>query len=209
MLDFIEAADSAMAAKIQRAGIYVRVSTNEQDTSNQRIALEQVASQRGWNVVEVFTDHGISGSKGRKKRPAFDRMCKAASDGKIDIIMVWAIDRLGRSLANVATCLAELREQNVAAFILQQNVDGTTSSGKAMLGMAAVFAEFERDMLRDRIHAGLARARAQGKKLGRPTSVTVRTEKHIRTLRAKGHGMLRIARELGCGVSTVQRVSAA
>jgi DNA invertase Pin-like site-specific DNA recombinase len=197
-----------MGNKRLRAAVYMRVSSDRQTVENQRRDLERMAAHRNWNVVETYTDQGISGSKGRDKRPAFDRMCKDAAHGKLDVVMVWAIDRLGRSLAGVATTLKEFQEQNVAVVIPQQNVDGTTSSGKAMLGMCAVFAEFERDILRDRINAGLARARAQGKKLGRPTSVTAKVERQILDRLAEGHGKLRIARDLGVGTSTVQRVAA-
>ena len=135
-------------------------------------------------------------------------MCTDASRGKLDVIAAWSIDRLGRSLANVACFLAEMQQENVAVYLHQQNVDGTTSAGKAMLGMAAVFAEFERSVTIERITAGLARARREGKRLGRPT-VDSQIESRIRDLRKKGHGMLRIGRELGIGTSTVQRVVAA
>jgi DNA invertase Pin-like site-specific DNA recombinase len=141
----------------------------------------------------VYVDHGISGAKGRDKRPAFDRMCQDAARGKLDIVGAWSIDRLGRSLHHVANFMAELLEQNVALYLHQQNVDGTTSSGKAMLGMAAVFAEFERSCTIDRLNAGLARARAEGKLLGRPR-VRPKIEDRIRTLRAEGAGKLKIAK---------------
>jgi DNA invertase Pin-like site-specific DNA recombinase len=195
--------------KTLRVGIYLRVSTAGQTVDNQRQDLLRVAEQRGWQVVQEYVDHGISGAKGRDRRPAFDTLCKDAAHGKLDLIAAWAIDRIGRSITHVATFMDELQEQHVTLYLHQQNIDGTTTAGRAMLGMASVFAAFERDMLRDRINAGLARARAQGKRLGRPTSVTTRTEDRIRALRTKGHGMLRIAREVGCGTSTVQRVLAA
>jgi DNA invertase Pin-like site-specific DNA recombinase len=168
----------------------------------------RVAEQRGWHVVEEYIDHGISGAKGRDKRPAFDRMCKDAARGKLDVIAAWSIDRLGRSLHHVAAFMSEMLEQHVALYLHQQNVDGTTSAGKAMLGMAAVFAEFERATTIERINAGLARARAEGKQLGRPR-VDGKTETTIRKMLAKGTGKLKIARTLGVGVSTVQRVAAA
>jgi len=195
-----------MGNKELRAAIYLRVSSDRQTIENQRLELERIVAQRGWKLVETYADPAISGVKGRDQRPAFDRVCTDAARGKLDVIMVWAIDRLGRSLAQIANCLSELRDQNVAAFILQQNVDGTTASGKAMLGMCAVFAEFERDMLIERVNAGLARARAQGKKLGRPTTITGRTERRIRELAASGLGKVKIGRTVGCGTSTVQRV---
>lgn len=193
----------------KRVGIYLRVSTTGQTVENQRLELHRVAEQRGWIIVGEYVDHGISGTKGRDKRPAFDQLAKDAGAGKLDVVAAWSIDRLGRSLAHVATLLADLREQGVTVFLCKQNVDGTTPTGKAMLGMAQVFAELERDFIVERVNAGLARARAQGKKLGRPSTVTARTERRIRALAAKGTGKLKIGRMLGCGTSTVQRVLAA
>lgn len=195
------------SGKAKRVGIYLRVSTTGQTVENQRQDLVRVAEQRGWHIVEEYVDHGISGAKGRDKRPAFDGMFTDASRGKLNIVAAWSIDRLGRSLANVASFLVEMQERNVAVYLHQQNVDGTTSAGKAMLRMAAVFAEFERSVTIERINAGLARARKQGKRLGRPT-VGLKVETRIRALRKEGHGMLRIAQQLGIGTSTVQRVLA-
>jgi DNA invertase Pin-like site-specific DNA recombinase len=198
--------------KSLRVGFYLRVSTGEQTTDNQRADLERVAAQRGWNVVETYIDHGISGAKGRNQRPAFDRMCTDAAHGKLDLIAAWSIDRLGRSIQHVSAFMAEVLEQQVALYLHQQNVDGTTASGRAMLGMATVFAEFERDVMRERIHAGIARARISGTKSGNPIGrprVPVTLERQIRELRARGAGKLRIAKQLRCGVGTVSRVLSA
>jgi DNA invertase Pin-like site-specific DNA recombinase len=191
----------------KRAAIYLRVSTTGQTTENQRLELVKVAEQRGWIVSQVYEDHGISGAKGRDKRPAFDQLHKDAARGKIDIVMAWSIDRLGRSLHHVVAFMAELSELSVGLYLHQQAVDSTTPSGRAMLAMCGVFAEFEREMIRERVNAGLARARTQGKRLGRPT-VKPEIERAIRQKRAKGVGILKIARELSVGVSVVQRVSA-
>ena len=189
----------------KRVGLYLRVSTNEQTTENQRRELERVAEQRGWQIVQVYEDHAISGAKGRDKRPAFDQLCKDCARGKLDLVAAWSIDRLGRSLHHVVTFMADLSEQGCGLYLHQQQVDSSTAAGRAMLAMCGVFAEFERGMIVERVHAGLARARAQGKTLGRPR-VKASTEAQIRRLRAKGMGMQRVAREVGCGVSTVQRV---
>ena len=193
----------------KRVGLYLRVSTADQTVENQRQDLLRVAEQRGWQVVEEYVDHGISGSKGRDKRPAFDKLAKDASQGKLDMIAAWSMDRIGRSVSHVATFVDELLAQKVGLYLHQQNVDSSTASGKAMLSMCSVFAEFERSIIVERIHAGLNRARSQGKHLGRPTSVTDRTEKRIAAMLAKGTGKLKIARTLGVGVSTVQRVAKA
>lgn len=194
--------------KSKRVGLYLRVSTSGQTVENQRQDLEGVAEQRGWTVVETYIDHGISGAKGRDKRPAFDRLCNDAARGKLDVVAAWSIDRLGRSLHHVAAFLAQLQEQNVATYLHLQNIDGSTSAGKAMLGMAAVFAEFERSVTIERINSGLARARSQGKRLGRPP-VDGKVEQQIKQLRDKGFGKLKIAKQLSCGVGTVSRVLAA
>lgn len=194
--------------KAKRVAFYLRVSTKEQTTDNQRAELERIAAHRGWNVVGVYEDHGISGAKGRDQRPALDRLCKDAKHGKVDIVAAWSIDRIGRSLQHVVNILAGWREQNVAVYLHQQDVDGTTAAGRAMLGMCIVFSEFERSIIVERVNAGLARARAQGKTLGRPR-IAADVEAKIKALRAKGHGKIRIARTLKIGTGTVQRVLAA
>lgn len=191
----------------KRVALYTRVSRKSQTTENQERELRKVAEQRGWNIVKTYTDHGISGAKGRDKRPAFDQLCKDATRGEFDIVMAWALDRLGRSLLNVLQFITDLTAQGVGLYLHQQAIDSTTPTGKAMLAMAGVFAEFERDMIRERIHAGLDRAKAQGKRLGRsPVSSTV--EGRVLALRKEGHGILKIATLAGCGSSTVQRILA-
>lgn len=193
---------------MKRVGIYLRVSTTDQTTDNQRLDLQRVATQRGWEIVEFYTDHGISGSKGRDKRPAFDKLCKDATNGKLDLVAAWSIDRLGRSLQHVVTFLNELRAMNVDLYLHQQSVDSSTPGGKAMLSMCAVFAEFERNMIIERVTAGMARARSQGKTFGRPKTSEAKAAEVIR-LREKGSGILKTARLAGVGVSTVQRILAA
>ncbi len=152
-----------------------------------------------------FVDHGISGAKGRDQRPAFDRLCRAATRREVDVVMAWSVDRLGRSLQDLVAFLGDLQASDVDLYLHQQGVDTTTPGGRALFQMMGVFAEFERAMMRDRIKAGLARARAQGKRLGRPP-VPPEVEQAIRDARAEGKGMLKIGRELGVGTATVQRV---
>ena len=171
----------------KRVGLYLRVSTNEQTTANQRRELEKVAEQRGWQIVHVYEDHAISGAKGREKRPQFDQLCKDCARGKLDVVTAWSIDRLGRSLHHVVTFMAELNEHGVGLYLHQQNVDSSTAAGRAMLSMCGVFAEFEREMIRERVNAGLARARAEGKTLGRPR-IGARTEEQIRRLLRRAWG---------------------
>lgn len=201
--------DSAMVPrKPLRVGLYLRVSTSGQTVENQRIDLSRVAEQRGWIIVDSYIDHGISGTKGREKRPAFDRLAKDAAHGKLDLVAAWSIDRIGRSLGHLVEFMDELRQQNVGIYLHQQQVDTSTAAGRAFLQMAGVFAEFERAVIVERVRAGLDRARAQGKRLGRP-AVTAKVEDRIRKLRASGAGKLKIAKALHVGVGTVLRVLAA
>lgn len=192
----------------KRAALYLRVSTDGQTTENQRLALEAVAARRGWRIVKLFEDAGVSGSKGRDKRPGFDAMMKAAAKGSFDLVCVWSVDRLGRSTATVAPALAELGELGIGFYADREGMDATTAHGRAMLQMAAVFAELERSMIQERVKAGLLRAKAQGRVGGRPkvpNSVEVTIREHLAT----GMGKLRIAKTLGVGVSVVQRVARA
>ena len=188
-----------------RVGIYLRVSTKEQTTDNQRVELERVAAQRGWTVVEVYEDAGISGSKGREKRPAFDALLHAAQRGDIELIAAWSVDRLGRSLSDLVAFLGDLQAVGCNLYLHVQGLDTSTPSGRAMFGMLSVFSEFERSMIVERVNAGLARTVAKGTKLGRPTIEPIK-ERNILTHRSVGHGKLWIARTVGVGVSTVQRV---
>jgi DNA invertase Pin-like site-specific DNA recombinase len=152
-----------------RAALYLRVSTDGQTTDNQRRTLTEVSERRGWTVTTIYEDAGISGGKGRDKRPGFDAMLKDATRRRFDVLMFWSIDRLGRSTAAVTTALAELDAAGVSIYADKEAMDATTPHGRAMLQMAAVFAELERGMIRERVMAGLARVRAEGKKqLGRP-----------------------------------------
>ena len=197
-----------MAKKPKRAVIYARVSTkNGQTPQNQILRLREVADKAGWEVVEEFVDKGISGAKGRDKRPAFDRLCKAATRREIDVVMAWSVDRLSRSLQDLMAFLSELQASKVDLYLDRQGVDTTTPGGKALFQMMGVFAEFERAMIQERVHAGLARARKEGKRLGRP-KVTKKIERAILKARAEGEGINRIATDLGVGSSTVRRVIA-
>jgi DNA invertase Pin-like site-specific DNA recombinase len=192
----------------KRAALYGRVSTRNghQDPEVQLMALRQVAARAGWTVVEEYVDHGISGAKGRDKRPAFDRLCRDATRRKFDVIMAWSVDRLGRSLQDLVAFLSDLHAQGVDLYLDRQGVDTTTPGGKALFQMMGVFAEFERAMIRERICAGLAKARAKGSRLGRPR-VAPEVEAAIRERLLAGKGQLATARELGVGVSTVRRVA--
>ena len=193
--------------KGKRVAFYLRVSTGSQTVENQRRELAAAAEQRGWTVVDLYSDNGVSGAKGRDKRPAFDRLCKDAVAGRFDVIAAWSVDRLGRSVLHLAQFVEDMRAAGVGLFLLKQGLDSDTPTGRAMLGMCSVFAELEREIIRERIHSGLARARAKGKRLGRKR-VGNAVEDRIRKLHADGMGKLKIARTLDVGTSVVQRVLA-
>ena len=190
---------------MKRVAIYLRVSTSRQDTNNQRRELEAVAERSGWQVVKVYEDAGISGAKGRDKRPGLDAMMKAVNAREFDMVASWSVDRLGRSLTDLLSILQSLHEKGIGLFLHQQGLDTSTTAGKAMFQMLGVFAEFERGIIRERVNAGLARAKAKGTKLGR-RRIKASVEARILELRANGDGILKIGRTLGVGTSVVQRV---
>ena len=158
-----------------------------------------------WTIVQSYQDQGISGAKGRDQRPAFDAMLKDAVRRRFDILMVWSIDRLGRSVLHVANALAELDAAGIRLYCDREGIDSTTPMGRAMIQMASVFGEQERSILRDRTIAGLVRVRQQGKTLGRP-KVSAKVESAIRTHLRVGNGILKVTALVGCGSGTVQRV---
>jgi DNA invertase Pin-like site-specific DNA recombinase len=191
--------------KTKRAAVYARVSTDQQTTENQLAELRVVAKRMGWAIAAEFVDNGISGAKDRAQRPQFDALLKGVARGQFDVIAAWSVDRLGRSLQQLVEFLGEIHGKRVDLYLHQQGIDTTTPAGKALFQMCGVFAEFERAMIQERVKAGLARARAQGKTLGRPR-VGAAIESKVRRLKRKGLGMIKISKELGIGVGTVQRI---
>jgi DNA invertase Pin-like site-specific DNA recombinase len=189
----------------KRVALYLRVSTAEQTVENQQRELEAVAERHRWNVVAVFTDAGVSGTKGRDKRPGYDRLCRGIARREFDQVAAWSVDRLGRSLQNLVAFLDELHAKGVDLYLHQQGLDTSTPAGKAMFQMLGVFSEFERAMIVERVKAGLSRARSQGKRLGR-RPVSAEVVEHIREHLATGAGILKTAKALGIGTGTVHRV---
>jgi DNA invertase Pin-like site-specific DNA recombinase len=190
---------------IKRVAIYVRVSTDKQTIENQLRELRRVAEHRGWKVVQEYRDAGISGAKGREARPGLDEMLKDAQRRRFDVVMAWAIDRLGRSLIDLLGTIQALEACGVDLYLDQQALDTTTPAGKLMFQITGAFAEFERSMIRQRVNAGLKRAVEAGKQLGRPR-IDPALEKRIQSQLRTGKGMLKIAVELGVGSGTVQRI---
>jgi DNA invertase Pin-like site-specific DNA recombinase len=193
---------------MKRAALYLRVSTLDQTTANQERELREVANRMGCDIVQVYRDHGISGAKGRDKRPAFDKLCRDAARREFDMVMAWSVDRLGRSLQDLVNFLSEIHALRIDLYLHQQGLDTRSPSGKAMFGMMGVFSEFERSMIRERVRAGLARARSEGKRLGRPRLPEKLESAILAALAGKNRpGLRQIAAKLGVGVGTVQRFS--
>jgi len=190
----------------KRAAIYVRVSTDKQTVENQLRELRHLAERRGWEVVEEYRDAGISGAKGRNDRPGLDRMLKDAQRRRFDVVMAWAIDRLGRSLIDLLRTIQTLEACGVDLYLDQQAIDTTTPVGKLMFQVTGAFAEFERSMIRQRVHAGLKRAVEAGKRLGRPR-IDPALERRIQNQLRAGKGMLAVAKDIGVGSGTVQRIA--
>jgi DNA invertase Pin-like site-specific DNA recombinase len=194
---------------MKRAVLYLRVSTIEQTTANQERELQAIAERMGWEVVRVYKDHGISGAKGRDKRPQFDALCKAAARREFDLVMAWSVDRLGRSLQDLVGFLSELHALRIDLFLHQQGLNTTTPAGKALFQMMGVFAEFERAMIQERVRAGLRRAKSEGTRLGRPPISPELEERVRKALNQPGRteGVRKIAQRFGISVPAVQRIS--
>jgi DNA invertase Pin-like site-specific DNA recombinase len=208
-----------MAKAEKRAALYVRVSTDQQTVENQVRELQQVAERRGWTVVEVYRDEGISGAKGRDKRPGLDRLLKDAARRRFDVVMAWAIDRLGRSLIDLLGTIEHLEAVGVDLYLDQQSIDTTTPAGRLLFQMTGAFAEFERAMIRQRVHAGLSRAKEKIARDGRFTSKAGRVRTRLgrpgaepekieaaRLELARGTGIAKTARLTGLGTGTVHRL---
>ena len=191
--------------KALRAGVYARVSTSGkgQSVDNQLAELREYVSRRGWTVANEYVDVGESGRK--KSRPAFDSMLADAKRRKLDVVCAWSFDRLGRSLYNLVELGRTLDELDVQLLTMRESVDTTTTSGRFFFHLCASFAEFEADLMRDRIDAGLARARAKGIQLGRPRTVVLPVDR-IFALVAEKRSINSICRELGLPATSVRRL---
>jgi len=190
----------------KKAVIYSRVSTNEQTVDNQLKVLREVAEKRGLEVVREISDEGISGAAGRDARKGFDELIKGSIKNEWDIILVWDVSRLGRSLKHLVSFLEDIQSANCDMYIHQSGIDTSTTSGKMMFGMLSVFSEFERSMIRERVIAGQQRAKSEGKHIGRPTNVNDGIITAVYQLRQNNVPISRIAKDLQIGVGTVYKI---
>ena len=191
---------------MSRVALYVRVSTNKDQTvENQLLVLRDWAAAHGHQIVAEFCDEGISGTKGKDKRPGLAALALAAGRREVDLIAITALDRLGRSLNHLVQFVAELEALRVGLFVRNLALDTSTPAGRLMFNVIGSLAEFERELIRERTLLGLERARRQGKKLGRPR-VAPATEHRISALLAAGTPPNRIARMTCTGNSAVYRI---
>ncbi len=188
---------------MKRCLIYARVSTKQQTTENQLPPLRKFAKDRKWEVVKEMIDHGYSGTT--ENRPNLIELMTMARHREFDVLLVYALDRFGRSVKHLVTALDEFKSLGIDFCAYNQNIDTTTPSGKLFFTMISGFAEFEAGIIKERVHAGLARARAEGKQLGRPKTVELDLLE-IKKLR-KTRSIRQIASDLGLSKSTVQRAT--
>ncbi|MEX2649962.1 MAG: recombinase family protein [Alphaproteobacteria bacterium] len=189
----------------RRVALYARIGADGPTVAKQVRELKTIAGQHGWQVVTTFKDKGTTGTEHRDDRATLEALLEGAGRNEFDLVAAWSVNRLGRSLQDLCGTLGELHAKGVDLYLHEQGIDTTTPEGKVLFQMLDVFTKFERSIIQERVRVGLARARAQGKQLGRP-AVSSAVEKAILAKRAEGMSMLKIARELGVGSSTVQRV---
>ena len=184
-----------------RAALYVRVSTREQDVQMQLHDLQRVADQRGWQVVDVYADEGVSGAK--DSRPALDRVMADARSGKLDVVAVWRFDRFARSTRHLVNALGEFDALGVHFLSVTEAIDTSTPMGRMVFTVIGAVAELEREIIRERVAGGIRKAQRAGKHCGRP--VVEMDLRPARALMAQGHGLKATARMLGVSRTTLRR----
>jgi len=187
---------------IKKAAVYARVSTNQQDTQNQLIELRRYCEARGWQAIE-FIDNGFSGALGEDKRPALKATMDAARKRKVDTVIVWDFSRFARSMRQLVEALDLFRAWGVSFISLREGIDTSTANGRLVFGIFASLAEFERELIRERVSLGLRRAQAQGKQLGRPKASIDPATAH--RMRQEGRSLAEIAQAMGTHKSTISR----
>ena len=196
--------------RAKKAVIYARVSTTQQNVSNQLLELRQTAERFGWRLVAELVDDGISGAKGRSDRPAFDQLFRMVQRHEIDVVMAWDVSRLGRSIQDLVAFMKEVQGAGVDLYVHQQAINTATPAGRMVFGIFSALGEYERELIRERINAGLNRARAEGKKLGRPSvASSPAVISSVRLLRERQMPIHQIAKSLKIGVGTVSKILAA
>jgi putative DNA-invertase from lambdoid prophage Rac len=192
----------AREGRPRRVAIYARVSTHDQQTLEMQVeAMSAYIKNRGWMIAKSVEDVG----SGARERPGRESLLMAARRREIDVMVVWRLDRWGRSVADLMTTLRELSDLGVGFVSLTEALDPTTPSGRAMAGMLAIFAEFEREILRERVRAGIAQARKEGRPHGRPRTASLKADEVLR-LKAEQLSPSEIARRLGIGRTSVRRI---
>ena len=189
-----------------RLAIYARVSTSDQDPQLQLDELQQYAAARGLEVVQTYLDHGISGAKDR--RPALDRLMRGAHRRRFDAVLVWKLDRLARSVRHLTTLASEFEALGVDLIVLGQAIDTSTPTGRLLFHVLGSIAEFEGDLIRERVVAGMRAAQRQGRRVGRPCRLSGGDRERIRRLRQSGRSLRAIAALLSVSKSTVSRALA-
>src|SRR5450432_2103231 len=191
-------------SKMFRAGLYARVSTYDQQTlPMQSRAMREYAARRGWTIALQVREVG----SGPARREAREKLLEAARRREIDVVLVWRLDRWGRSVTDLLATLQELEHLDVGFVSLTEALDLTTPAGRAMAGLLSIFSEFEREILRERVRAGLAHARQNGQRLGRPITAGLHAD-HVRKLHRAGVSKSEIARQLTIGRTSVRRILA-
>ena len=191
----------------KRVAIYARVSTKEQDCSRQLVELREVAENHGWNITDEYVDEGISGAK--KSRPELDRMLKDAISRKFEVVATLELSRLGRSVSNMCEIVDLLKTKTIHLFVKNQNVDTSTTVGEFFFNIRNAVAQYEKDLIRERVVSGLENAKRKGVVLGRKTNLTPQIERKIREMKSKEIGLKKIAAECSVAVKTVRMVLAA
>jgi DNA invertase Pin-like site-specific DNA recombinase len=190
---------------IMRVAIYLRCSTKKQSVDNQRAELLSVCSRNDWEVVGEYLDYGISGAKGRDKRQGLDDLMKGVIRKEFDMVVVWSLDRLGRSLADLVGILGDLQAKGIQFYSHKQGMDTSTPTGRMIFHMAGMFAEVERDLIRERVMFGMEKAKERGVQFGRKPISKDKVDSIIK-LRKEGFGMTKIAKTLGVGGGVVNRI---
>lgn len=191
----------------KKVAIYCRISTvDNQTTDNQRLCLADVAVKSGWTIVDIFDDTGISGTKGRNERPAFNQLLQGIARREFHMVLAWSVDRLGRSLPDLVGFLGDLNAAHIDLYLHQQGLDTSTPTGRMMFQMLGIFAEFERSMIVSRVKAGLERTKSKGTILGRPAMPPHRLEATKRLL-ATGKGIREVSRLVGISPASVSKIA--